>query len=131
MEEGFNPVETGGEHLVDALEFLDKSKKANCRIDLGETIAIIGGGDVAMDCARAAKRSLNAKNVHIVYRRTREFMPAEPEEIRLALADGVELKELLSPVEYDGNSLKLNVMKLGEKGEDGEERLCRPMKQKP
>ncbi len=37
----------GGEHLVDALEFLDKSKKANCRIDLGETIAIIGGGDVA------------------------------------------------------------------------------------
>jgi len=116
---GFCPVEDGAENVLDALEYLEKSKQAHCNIDLGENIAVIGGGDVAMDCARSAKRSSAAKNVDIVYRRTREFMPAEPEEIRLATGDGVKIRELLSPISYNGKTMKLQVMKLGEKGADG------------
>lgn len=121
--DGFSPVEQGKGKLIDALEFLDKSKKANCKIKLGENIAIIGGGDVAMDCARAAKRAIGAKNVHIVYRRTKEFMPAEPEEIRLAIADDIRIRELLSPVSYEGRILKVQKMKLAEKGADGRRKV--------
>ena len=65
------------------------------------------------------KRTKNAKDVHIIYRRTREYMPAEPEEIRLAIADGIEFLELLSPTSYDGKTLEVQVMKLAQKGEDG------------
>lgn len=118
-KKGFNPVKSGGEHLIDALEFLEESRLADCDLVLGKNVAVIGGGDVAMDCARAAKRSPGTKNVHIVYRRTRQFMPAEREELELALADGVEFKELYSPVSYDGKDLKVCRMELGEVDTDG------------
>ncbi len=120
---GFSPVKQGGENLTDALDFLDESKKAECRINLGENIAVIGGGDVAMDCARAAKRAEGAKKVDIVYRRTKEYMPAEPEEIRHALSDGINMIELYSPVSYDGKTLKAEKMRLSEKGEDGRKKV--------
>jgi putative selenate reductase len=118
-KEGACPVERGGEYTIDALDFLEKSKQANCKLDLGNSVAVIGGGDVAMDCARAALRANGSPKVRIVYRRTRAFMPAEPEEIRLALADGVEFMELLAPVAYENGVLTVEVMKLGEKGADG------------
>jgi putative selenate reductase len=118
-KEGACPVERGGESIFDALDFLERSKNAGCKLNLGSSVAVIGGGDVAMDCARAALRANGSPKVSVVYRRTREFMPAEPEEIRLALSDGVEFLELLAPVAYENGLLTVQVMKLGEKGADG------------
>ena len=117
--EGTCPVKDGGGKLLDALQFLEQSKENCCRMDLGRKVAVIGGGDVAMDCARAAARAPGVEKVSIVYRRTKEFMPAEREEIDLALADGIEFLELLSPLAYDGKILTVEHMELGEKGEDG------------
>ena len=118
-KEGARPVPQGGDNMIDALDFLERSKNADCKLDLGKSVAVIGGGDVAMDCARAAMRADGSPKVSIVYRRTREFMPAEPEELRLALENGVEFMELLAPVAYENGILTVEVMKLGEKGADG------------
>lgn len=114
-KEGIIPVKEGGENLLDALEFLLASKKASLNIDLGKRVAILGAGDVAMDCARAARKAPGVESSTIVYRRTRAFMPAEFEEIELTLNDDVELIELLSPLSYDGNMLECEVMVLGER----------------
>jgi len=113
-KEGAVPVKQGGDKLLNALEFLQESKRKDCKVPLGRTVAVLGGGDVAMDCARAAKRAPGVEKVTIVYRRTKDFMPAEPEEIRLALGDGVELLELLGPVSYDGGALVCERMRLGD-----------------
>ena len=118
-KEGTRPVPQDGDNMIDALDFLERSKNADCKLDLGKSVAVIGGGDVAMDCARAAMRATGSPRVSIVYRRTREFMPSEPEEQRLALEDGVEFMELLAPVSYEAGILTVEVMKLGEKGADG------------
>lgn len=118
-KEGACPVKHGGDNMIDALEFLQQSKEMGCRLDLGKTVAVIGGGDVAMDCARAATRANGSPKVSIVYRRTRAYMPAEIEEQKLALEDGVEFMELLSPVTYESGLLTVDVMKLSEKGADG------------
>jgi putative selenate reductase len=122
-KEGSCPVKEGGEHLVDALEFLEESKLSNCNLNLGKTVAVIGGGDVAMDCSRAAKRNVGVEKVNIVYRRTQEFMPAEIEEQNLALQDGVEFYELMSPHSYDGKTLLVNVMELDERDKDGRRKV--------
>jgi len=118
-EKGLCPVRTDGENLIDALDFLERSKAANCQIDLGRTVAVIGGGDVAMDCARAAKRAVGSPEVSIVYRRTKEYMPAENEEIRLAMADGIRFLELLSPISYENGLLTVEKMRLGGVDADG------------
>jgi len=101
-------------HYLDALRFLEDSKKTNCGLDLGKNVAVIGGGDVAMDCARAAKRNKGVESVTIVYRRTREFMPSQYEEQELALADGVAFMELLAPQTWVGGVLTCEVMRLGD-----------------
>jgi putative selenate reductase len=101
-------------HFIDSLAFLEDSKKTNCALELGKKVAVIGGGDVAMDCARAAKRNKGVESVTIVYRRTREFMPSQYEEQELALADGVEFKELLAPETWQDGVLTCEVMRLGE-----------------
>lgn len=111
-KEGACPVKEGGENIIDALKFLADSKKNNCKVNLGKKIAVIGAGDVAMDCARAATRAEGAEEVTIVYRRTREFMPALNEEINLALADGVKICELYAPVFYDGKTLTCEIQEL-------------------
>lgn len=117
--EGACPVKEGGGKLLDALRFLEQSKSCGCHIDLGGRVAVIGGGDVAMDSARAAARAPGVEKVSIIYRRTKEFMPAEKEELDLALADGVEFMELLAPLSYDGKFLTVEHMELGEKDRDG------------
>ena len=58
---------------------------------------MVGGGNVAMDCARSALR-MGAEKVHIVYRRTRADMPADSEEIEAALAEGIEFHFLTNPI---------------------------------
>ena len=117
--EGRCPVEEGEEYLVDALDFLKESRQADCKLSLGKNVAVIGGGDVAMDCARAAARANGVENVHIVYRRTKEFMPAQKEEIDAALAEGVVFKELLSPISCSKDTLKVCSMRLGDMDVDG------------
>ena len=107
-------VKEGQEKLLDALAFLEESKQADCKVPLGRRVAVIGGGDVAMDCARAAKRAPGVEKVTLVYRRTRDFMPADAEEVRLALEDGVELVELHAPLRYLDGKLHCEKMKLGD-----------------
>ena len=113
-KEGVSPVKEGGDKVIDALDFLKESKEKSCKMDLGKRVAVIGAGDVAMDCSRAAKRAPGVEDVVIVYRRTREFMPALHEEIDLALNDGVKLVELLAPVSFDGKTLTCEVQELTE-----------------
>jgi putative selenate reductase len=112
-KEGASPVKQGQEYVIDALQFLEDSKRSGCALDLGRRVAVIGGGDVAMDCARAAKRNRGVESATIVYRRTREFMPAQYEEVESALNDGVEMIELLSPESFDDGVLICEKMRLG------------------
>ncbi len=80
---------------------------------------VIGGGNTAMDAARAAKREKGVKNVRLVYRRTARYMPADEEELQLAKEDGVIFCELLAPVALENGTLLCNVMKLGEPDASG------------
>ena len=95
-------------------------------IKVGEKVAVIGGGNVAMDAARTAVR-VGAKEVYIVYRRTEKELPARLEEIRHAKEEGVIFKLLHSPAKILGEngyvkSLDLEVMELGEPDESGRRR---------
>ena len=76
------------EGVHDSLQFLRRVKEG-ASLDLeGRTVVVVGGGDVAMDCARSAIR-LKANEVHLVYRRSREEMPAHASEVRDAEEEGV------------------------------------------
>ena len=81
-------------------------------------VAVIGGGNTAMDAARVAKRA-GAKSSTLVYRRTRKYMPADAEELELAMADGVEFLELVSPKVQKDGKLICDKMKLGEPDASG------------
>ncbi|MFO8235853.1 MAG: FAD-dependent oxidoreductase [Bacteroidales bacterium] len=108
------------------LEFL-KGVNSGERYDLtGKTVMVFGGGNVAMDSARTALR-LNAEKVMIIYRRSREQMPAADIEIKEAEEEGVEFQFLKNPVEFLGDnntleSVKCIEMKLGEPDESGRRR---------
>ena len=104
---------------MDALEFMTKVKYDNGAVDLGEKVVVIGGGNTAMDVSRAALRVKGVKQVSLVYRRTKRYMPAEEEELREAVEDGVLFRELLSPVGWKDGKLECSVMKLGEPDEGG------------
>ncbi len=98
---------------LNVLEFLEAQKKAPGTLTLGERVVVVGGGNTAMDAARAAKRAAGVKSVTLVYRRTKREMPADAEELDLALSDGVEFLELLAPVSHEGGHLLCDVMQLG------------------
>ncbi|MFA5972821.1 MAG: putative selenate reductase subunit YgfK [Lentimicrobiaceae bacterium] len=83
--------------VMNAFEFL-KSTKQGKQTNLGKNIIIIGGGNTAMDVARTAKRMAKpGSTVKVLYRRTRTEMPADVDEIKALLAEGIELHELLAP----------------------------------
>ncbi|RJP64731.1 MAG: putative selenate reductase subunit YgfK [Ignavibacteriales bacterium] len=105
------------EKVFNAIEFLEQYHQ-NEKINPGKKVAVIGGGNSAMDGARAALRCKGVEKVYIVYRRTKEFMPADKEELEAALEDGVIFKELLLPVEFSSGKLKCQKMKLGELDSD-------------
>ena len=94
-----------------------KDLKAGKDVSLGH-VAVVGGGNTAMDAARAALRA-GAKSSTLVYRRTKKYMPADAEELELAIADGVNFLELVAPVEQSGGRLRCEKMKLGEPDEKG------------
>ena len=104
---------------TDALEFLIKAKNDPDSLNPGKNVVVIGGGNTAMDTARAAKRIKGVEKVMLVYRRTRRYMPADEEELNEAIKDGVEFMELLAPIGVKDGTLECSVMKLGEPDESG------------
>ena len=105
-------------NVMNVIDFLYRAKNAPETLALGNAVAVIGGGNTAMDAARAAKR-MGVEKVSIVYRRTKKYMPADEEELALATEDGVEFAELLAPVEQKDGMLVCKKMKLGELDESG------------
>ncbi|TXT55936.1 MAG: Sulfide dehydrogenase subunit alpha [Candidatus Thorarchaeota archaeon] len=96
-------------------------------VKIGQKVAVIGGGNVAMDAARTSLR-LGAEEVYIVYRRSREQMPARLEEVHHAEEEGVQFKLLINPTEVIGDEkgnvigMKCIRMELGEKDASGRRR---------
>jgi homotetrameric NADPH-dependent glutamate synthase len=97
------------------------------KLPLGRRVAVIGGGNVAMDAARTALR-LGAEEVHVLYRRSREEMPANPEEVKEAEEEGIQFHYLTAPVEVLGNGsgevreVRCIRMELGEPDTSGRRR---------
>lgn len=93
----------------------------------GRNVCVIGGGNVAMDAARTARR-LDAQQVSIVYRRSVEELPARAEEVHHAQEEGIHFKTLCSPLEYLGDDrgmvrqVRCQVMELGEPDASGRRR---------
>lgn len=108
-------------NVWDGLRFLEDIGRGG-RPDVGGRVAVIGGGNTAMDVARAALR-LGAQEVTVVYRRTRAEMPAAEEEIAEAEAEGVRFRYLAAPAEILGGEavtgVRLQQMELTEGGEGG------------
>jgi NADH-quinone oxidoreductase subunit F len=102
--------------VMDCVSFLREISLGN-KVEVGESVAVIGGGNAAIDSARTALR-LGAKEVTIVYRRTQEQMPASAEEIKGALEEGVKMRFLAAPSKITKKNGKLELeclaMQLGD-----------------
>ncbi len=133
-----NFMNIGGMNLVDvfsANEFLTRVNlmkgylfpEYDTPVKIGKRVAVIGGGNVAMDAARTSLR-LGAKEVYIVYRRSREEMPARLEEVHHAEEEGVQFKLLINPTEVLGDDKRRVIgmqcvrMELGEPDASGRRR---------
>ncbi len=116
------PMEGDTSKVHGAIKFLQDWNKDKNALDLGKNVAVVGGGNSAMDSARAAKRTPGVNNVYIFYRRTIKEMPADREELDNAIKDGVIFKELINPVSLINGILKCQVMELGEPDESGRKR---------
>jgi NADPH-dependent glutamate synthase beta subunit-like oxidoreductase len=117
--------------VIHALDFL-WSINSGQSVEIGEKVVVIGGGNVAVDAARtalAARKALEkgAKDVTILYRRSREEMPAIPWEVKEAECEGVKIEFLASPKKIVGQNGKVCAvecvrMELGEPDESGRKR---------
>ncbi len=110
------------EGVISGIEFL---REVNCgKIpDIGKNVAVVGGGNTAMDACRTAVRC-GAEKVYVIYRRTRAEAPAEDAEIEEAIEEGVSFKFLTNPAEIIGENgkvkeVKLQIMELGEEDSSG------------
>ena len=139
FEQGYNAVFLGlGAHqgITVGVEGEDDPRVLDCasflrdvslgkEVKLGDRVAVIGGGNAAIDSARTALR-LGAKQVTILYRRTRVEMPANPEEVEAALAEGIEIQYLVAPSKIysqdGGLRLESIRMRLGEPDASGRRR---------
>ncbi len=110
----------GEEHALAGIEFLERVACGNAP-SLGDDVAVVGGGNTAMDCARSAIR-LGARNVRVLYRRGRQEMPCLMEEVEAAEAEGVHLDFLVAPVRLERNVLTCRRMTLGEPDASGRRR---------
>jgi NADPH-dependent glutamate synthase beta subunit-like oxidoreductase len=110
--------------VMDGMNFLRAANMGE-KVSLGERVAVIGGGNTAIDSARAALR-LGAREVTVIYRRTRAEMPAGRDEIEEALQEGVEIVFLAAPVKIgrgdDQLKLTCTQMELGEPDASGRRR---------
>lgn len=125
--ENFNGVFSANEFLTRINLMKAYRDDANTPVHHGKNVAVVGGGNVAMDAARCAKR-LGAENVYIVYRRSLDEMPARKEEVEHAMEEGIIFKTLCNPVEITGNEnkfvsgMKCVEMELGEPDASGRRR---------
>ncbi len=101
-------------HIVDAVSFL-RGVASGERPAIGRRVAVYGGGNTAMDAARVARR-LGADEAMIVYRRTREQMPAHLEEAADAEREGIRINWLRTITAFDGPDLTVELMELDESG---------------
>ena len=116
-------VMSSNEYLT-RINLMGASRDGDTPVLSGKNVAIIGGGNTAMDAVRTAKR-LGANRAMIVYRRSEHEMPARIEEIKHAKEEGIEFLTLHNPIEYLGNerghvtTMRLQKMELGEPDESG------------
>ena len=105
-----------------SLDFLRELNRGDT-LHLGKHVAIVGAGNTAMDCARAALRVPGVEKATIVYRRSQQEMPAWREEVEEALHDGVAFQFLSNPEQFNADgTLVVRVMTLGEPDEKGRRR---------
>ena len=121
--ENLKGVYSANEYLTRVNLMKAYKEKSNTPIHNSKSVAVFGGGNVAMDAARCAKR-LGAENVYIVYRRGEAEMPARHEEIEHAKEEGIILKNLTNPVQILGEDgwvtgVECVEMELGEPDESG------------
>ncbi len=121
--ENLNGVYSANEFLTRVNLMNAQAEETPTPIYIGKKVAVVGGGNTAMDAARVAKR-VGFDEVTIVYRRSEAELPARLEEIRHAKEEGIQFKLLHSPIEILGednyvNAIKLQVMELGEPDESG------------
>jgi heterodisulfide reductase subunit A-like polyferredoxin len=111
--------------VIEGISFL-RATSLGEKVKVGKKVAVIGGGNTAIDCARTAKR-LGAKEVTIVYRRSRAEMPASVEEVTAAEEEGIKIEFLSTPMRFSSKNEKLAEMecvrmKLGEPDASGRPR---------
>lgn len=111
--------------IITGLNFLKRVKTESIygNMDIGPRVAVIGGGNTAIDSARSAWRLKGVKRVMVLYRRSEQEMPAHKEEVEEARNEGVDFKFLTAPVKIilnsDGYILVCQKMRLGESDEKG------------
>lgn len=122
--ENLNGVMSCNEYLT-RVNLMDASNAhTDTPLLYGQNVAVIGGGNTAMDAVRTAKR-LGAEHAMIIYRRSEDEMPARIEEVRHAKEEGIEFMTLHNPIEYHADEngrvkeAVLQVMELGEPDESG------------
>jgi len=123
MRLGVEGEDTPG--VIEGVRFL-RAASLGEKVKVGKKVAVIGGGNTAIDCARTAKR-LGAKEVSIIYRRSRAEMPASAEEVAAAEEEGIKIELLTTPTRFFSENGKLAKMecvrmKLGEPDASGRPR---------
>lgn len=125
--ENFINVMSSNEYLTRVNLMHAADEDSDTPITLGKNVAVIGGGNTAMDSVRTAKR-LGAERAMIIYRRSEEEMPARLEEVHHAKAEGIEFLTLHNPIEYNGDEkgrvkeVVLQKMELGAPDDSGRRR---------
>ena len=119
-----NAIKVDGDQkmIIGALAFLEAFREGSASSILGEHVVVTGGGNTAMDSARAAKRTAGVRDVKVIYRRGQAEMPADPEEYRMALEDGIEFLFLSNPRSIGNGKLVCTKMALGEPDASGRRR---------
>jgi glutamate synthase (NADPH/NADH) small chain len=122
--ENYNGVLSSNEYLTRVNLMSANNEGFDTPVLRGKNVAVIGGGNTAMDSVRTAKR-LGAERAMIVYRRSRVEMPARVEEVKHAEEEGIEFMNLTNPIEYFAdstgrvNKMRLQLMELGEPDASG------------
>lgn len=124
--ENFSGVYYANEFLTRVNLMKSHHKDSATPVRIGDNVAVVGGGNVAMDAARTAKR-LGAKNVFILYRRDQTSLPARLEEVEHAFEEGIDFRLLRNPVEFKGEGyilkqVRCEIMELGEPDASGRRR---------
>jgi len=117
------PLTGDRSRVIPSLAFLSKFRRDPSSVSLGKHVIVVGGGNTAMDSARAATRVPGVEKVSVLYRRTKREMPADLEEFDNAVDEGVEFLFLTNPEAYrEDGQLECRIMKLGEPDASGRRR---------